>query len=35
MTQNQNDLGNKLVVVAGGAGEIGERITRMFLQQGA
>jgi len=35
MTQTQNDLGNKLVVVAGGAGEIGERITRMFLQQGA
>jgi len=35
MTQNHNDLGNKLVVVAGGAGEIGERITRMFLQQGA
>ena len=35
MTQNQNDLGNKLVVVAGGAGQIGERITRMFLQQGA
>jgi len=35
MTQNQNELENKLVVVAGGAGEIGERITRMFLQQGA
>ena len=35
MTQKQNELGNKLVVVAGGAGEIGERITRMFLQQGA
>src|ERR1035438_1564161 len=35
MKQNQHELGNKLVVVAGGAGEIGERITRMFLQQGA
>jgi NADP-dependent 3-hydroxy acid dehydrogenase YdfG len=35
MKQNQRELGNKLVVVAGGAGEIGERITRMFLQQGA
>lgn len=35
MMQNQKDLGNKLVVVAGGAGEIGERITRLFLQQGA
>jgi NADP-dependent 3-hydroxy acid dehydrogenase YdfG len=33
--QNQHELRNKLVVVAGGAGEIGERITRMFLQQGA
>ena len=31
MKQNQHELGNKLVVVAGGAGEIGERITRMFL----
>jgi len=31
---NQHELKNKLVVVAGGAGEIGERITRMFLQQG-
>ena len=35
MNQNQHELGNKLVVVAGGAGEIGERITRMFMQQGA
>ena len=35
MKQNQHELGNKLVVVAGGAGEIGERITRMFLQHGA
>jgi NADP-dependent 3-hydroxy acid dehydrogenase YdfG len=35
MKQNQHELGNKLVVVAGGAGDIGERITRMFLQQGA
>jgi NADP-dependent 3-hydroxy acid dehydrogenase YdfG len=35
MNQNQHELGNKFVVVAGGAGEIGERITRMFLQQGA
>jgi len=35
MKQNQHELGNKLVVVAGGAGAIGERITRMFLQQGA
>ena len=35
MNQNQHELANKLVVVAGGAGEIGERITRMFLQQGA
>jgi NADP-dependent 3-hydroxy acid dehydrogenase YdfG len=35
MKQTQHELGNKLVVVAGGAGEIGERITRMFLQQGA
>jgi NADP-dependent 3-hydroxy acid dehydrogenase YdfG len=35
MKQNQQELKNKLVVVAGGAGEIGERITRMFLQQGA
>jgi len=35
MKKNQNELRNKLVVVAGGAGEIGERITRMFLQQGA
>ena len=35
MKQNQHELGNTLVVVAGGAGEIGERITRMFLQQGA
>lgn len=35
MKQQQHELGNKLVVVAGGAGEIGERITRMFLQQGA
>lgn len=35
MKQDQRELGNKLVVVAGGAGEIGERITRMFLQQGA
>jgi short-subunit dehydrogenase len=35
MKHNQHELGNKLVVVAGGAGEIGERITRMFLQQGA
>jgi NAD(P)-dependent dehydrogenase (short-subunit alcohol dehydrogenase family) len=35
MRQNQHELGNELVVVAGGAGEIGERITRMFLQQGA
>ncbi len=35
MKQNQQELGNKLVVVAGGAGEIGERITRMFLRQGA
>jgi short-subunit dehydrogenase len=35
MKQNQNELGNKLVAVAGGAGEIGERITRMFLRQGA
>ena len=35
MKQNQHALGNKLVVVAGGAGEIGERITRMFMQQGA
>jgi NADP-dependent 3-hydroxy acid dehydrogenase YdfG len=35
MKKHQNELGNKLVVVAGGAGEIGERITRMFLQQGA
>ena len=34
MKQNQHELGNKLVVVAGGAGN-GERITRMFLQQGA
>ena len=34
MKQNQHELANKLVVVAGGAGEIGERITRMFLQQG-
>ena len=34
MKQNQHELGNKLVVVAGGAGAIGERITRMFLQQG-
>jgi NADP-dependent 3-hydroxy acid dehydrogenase YdfG len=35
MKQNQHELGNQLVVVAGGAGEIGEWITRMFLQQGA
>uniref|UniRef100_Q01TL2 Short-chain dehydrogenase/reductase SDR n=1 Tax=Solibacter usitatus (strain Ellin6076) TaxID=234267 RepID=Q01TL2_SOLUE len=35
MKQNQHELGNKLVVVAGGAGEIGERITRVFLQKGA
>jgi len=35
MKQNQNELANKLVVVAGGAGEVGERITRAFLQQGA
>ena len=35
MTQNQSELEDKLVVVAGGAGEIGERITRMFLQRGA
>ena len=35
MNQGQQELANKLVVVAGGAGEIGERITRMFLQQGA
>ncbi|MET3106365.1 NAD(P)-dependent dehydrogenase (short-subunit alcohol dehydrogenase family) [Oxalobacteraceae bacterium GrIS 2.11] len=35
MNQNQHHLENKLVVVAGGAGGIGERITRMFLQQGA
>ena len=35
MKQNQHELGNKLVVVAGGAGAIGERITRTFLQQGA
>jgi short-subunit dehydrogenase len=35
MKKSQNELRNKLVVVAGGAGEIGERITRMFLQQGA
>jgi short-subunit dehydrogenase len=35
MKQNQHELRNKLVVVAGGAGEIGERITRMFLQQNA
>jgi NADP-dependent 3-hydroxy acid dehydrogenase YdfG len=35
MKQNQHELGNKLVVVAGGAGDIGERITRLFLQQGA
>lgn len=33
--KQQSELGNKLVVVAGGAGEIGERITRIFLQQGA
>lgn len=33
--QKQNELENQLVVVAGGAGEIGERITRMFVQQGA
>ena len=35
MKKNQKNLRNKLVIVAGGAGEIGERITRMFLQQGA
>ena len=35
MNQDQHELANKLVVVAGGAGEIGERITRMFMQQGA
>jgi short-subunit dehydrogenase len=35
MKHDQKVLGNKLIVVAGGAGEIGERITRMFLQQGA
>ena len=35
MKPNQHELTNKLVVVAGGAGEIGERITRQFLQQGA
>jgi hypothetical protein len=33
--QNQHELGSKLVVVLGEAGEIGERISRMFLQQGA
>jgi short-subunit dehydrogenase len=33
MKPNQHELGNKLVVIAGGAGEIGERITRVFLQQ--
>jgi hypothetical protein len=33
MKQHQHELGNKLVVVAGGAGDIGERITRMFLQR--
>ena len=35
MTQDQTELGNKLVVIAGGAGEIGEQVTRMFLQQDA
>ena len=35
MNQNQRELENQLVVVAGGAGDIGEWITRMFLQQGA
>ncbi len=35
MKQEQKDLKSQLVVVAGGAGEIGERITRVFLQQGA
>jgi NADP-dependent 3-hydroxy acid dehydrogenase YdfG len=35
MMPNQHELRNQLVVVAGGAGEIGERITRMFLQQDA
>jgi len=35
MKPNQNKLANKLVVVAGGAGEIGERVTRAFMHRGA
>ncbi|MEZ0254572.1 MAG: SDR family NAD(P)-dependent oxidoreductase [Chthoniobacter sp.] len=35
MNEEQNNLKNKVVVVAGGAGEIGESITKSFLAEGA
>jgi len=35
MNEEQNNLQNKVVVVAGGAGEIGESITKSFLAEGA
>lgn len=35
MNTEQNNLKNKVVVVAGGAGEIGESITKSFLAEGA